>query len=435
MKRLFLALVLIIGGLATIVVALNLRGEDPVFEIAAGGGSAAGDGAASGGQTQSERGAYLALAGNCAGCHTARGGAAYAGGGGIDTPFGTVFASNLTPDRETGIGDWSASHFWRAMHNGRSRDGRLLYPVFPYPNYTRVTREDSDALYAYLRTLPAVSRANSEHTLRFPYDSQIALAVWRALFFKPGSQEPGEDRSAQWKRGAYLVNGLGHCNACHSGRNLLGATTGTLDLSGGLIPVQNWYAPSLAAPDEAGVAQWEISQVVELLATGVSPRGSVLGPMADVVFRSTQHLTRPDLEAIAVFLIDLPQAPARPRGSAAASSGRLAGTLEQGAKVYEARCAQCHGETGQGIPAAYPPLAGNRAVMMDPPANLVHIVLGGGFAPATAGNPRPYGMPPYATMLSDPEIAAVLTMVRNSWGNSASAVTTVDVHRYRSRGD
>ena len=372
-----------------------------------------------------ERGRYLALAGNCAGCHTARGGA------GIDTPFGTVFASNLTPDRATGIGDWSTSHFWRAMHNGRSRDGRLLYPVFPYPNYTRISREDSDAIHAWLRTLPPVSRPNAPHTLRFPYDSQVALAAWRALFFQPGTQEPDPARSAQWNRGAYLVNGLGHCNACHSGRNLFGATAGTLDLSGGLIPMQNWYAPSLSAPDEAGVANWQTGEVAMLLGTGVSPRGSVLGPMADVVFRSTQHLSPPDLEAIALYLKELPQAAARPRAAADPSRGALAATLEQGARIYESQCAQCHGDEGQGIPGAYPPLDGNRTVVMDPPANLVRIVLGGGFAPATRGNPRPYGMPPYATVLSDREVAAVLTTIRNSWGTSAAPVNTVDVQRYR----
>jgi mono/diheme cytochrome c family protein len=317
------------------------------------------------------------------------------------------------------------------MHNGRSRDGRLLYPVFPYPNYTRVTREDSDAIYAWLRTLAPVARPNTPHTLRFPYDSQISLAVWRALFFQPGTQEPQPGRSAAWNRGAYLVNGLGHCNACHSGRNLFGATAGTLDLSGGLIPMQNWYAPSLAAPDEAGVAHWSVQEVVDLLGTGVSLRGSVLGPMAGVVFRSTQHLSAPDLQAIAVFLKDLPQTPAAPRPPALTSTGPVGANILQGREVYEAHCEQCHGEQGQGITGAYPPLAGNRAVMMNPPANLVRIALGGGFAPATKGNPRPYGMPPYATELSDAEIAAVLTMIRNSWGNSGSPINTVDVQRYR----
>jgi mono/diheme cytochrome c family protein len=258
----------------------------------------------------------------------------------------------------------------------------------------------------------------------------MALAVWRALFFEPQAQEAEAGRSAQWNRGSYLVNGLGHCNACHAGRNLFGATSGTLDLSGGLIPMQNWYAPSLQAADEAGVADWELGDIVDLLGKGVSRHGSVIGPMAEVVFRSTQHLSPQDLEAVAVFLKELPQA--APQAQTRAAAGAFEATVQQGAKLYEANCAGCHGDQGQGVPGIYPPLAGNRAVTLDPPANVVQIVLGGGFAPATAGNPRPFGMPPYATALGDAEIAAVLTMIRASWGNNGSPVTTIDVHRYRS---
>ena len=190
-----------------------------------------------------ERGAYLARAGNCQGCHTAQGGAPYAGGRGVPTPFGTVFAPNLTPDASTGLGEWSANDFWRALHHGRARDGRLLYPAFPYPNYTRVTRADADALFAYLHSLSPVTQANTRHALAWPFDQQVALAVWRALYFRAAEvkatggpdaeREPG--RSAEWQRGAYLVEGLGHCNACHASRNALGATASTLDLAGGLI--------------------------------------------------------------------------------------------------------------------------------------------------------------------------------------------------------
>jgi mono/diheme cytochrome c family protein len=427
MIRLLLAILLIVAVLVGAVGALNLRDEDPVVELAAAERNQPPDPALV------ERGRYLALAGNCASCHTARGGEPYSGGSGIETPFGMVFASNLTPDPETGIGEWSASHFWRAMHNGRSRDGRLLYPAFPYPNYTRITREDSDAIHAWLRTLEPVARPNTPNTLRFPYDSQLSLAVWRALFFEPGTQERESDRSEQWNRGAYLVNGLGHCNACHSGRNLFGATSGTLDLSGGLIPMQNWYAPSLQAANEAGVADWEVTHIADLLGKGVSPRGSVIGPMAEVVFRSTQYLSAADLEAVAVFLKALPQTSV-PSSSNAPAAGAFEATMQQGRKVYEFECAGCHGKQGEGAPGIYPPLAGNRAVTLDPPANLVRIVLGGGFAPATAGNPRPFGMPPYATSLSDGDIAAVLTMIRASWGNNAGPLTTVDVRRYRSGG-
>ncbi len=377
---------------------------------------------------QIARGAYLARAGNCEGCHTARGGMPYAGGRGIDTPFGTVYAPNLTAAAKTGLGEWTPADFWRALHNGRSRDGRLLYPAFPYPNYTHVTRADADALFAYLRSLPAVERANRPHALRFPYDHQIALAVWRALYFRPGTFVPEADRSAEWNRGAYLVQGLGHCNACHSSRNFLGATDGTLDLNGGLIPTQNWYAPSLTSTREAGLAQWDPHEIVGLLKAGVAKRGSVSGPMAAVVARSTQFLSDADLHAMAAYLKALPQSPELPVRNAKSLD---ATQHAQGAELYRQHCAHCHGDDGVGIPGAYPPLAGNRAVTLEPPANVVRMVLGGGFPPGTAGNPRPYGMPPFVTILGDDDIAAVISYVRDAWGNQGSPVSAFTVGRFR----
>ena len=369
------------------------------------------------------RGGYLASAGNCAACHTARGGAAYAGGRGIATPFGTVYSSNLTPDDETGIGAWSAGDFWRALHNGRSKGGRLLYPAFPYTSTTQATREDSDAIFAFLRSQPAEKRVNLAHAMHTPFDSQIALAVWRALYFRPGVFVPRADQTQEWNRGAYLVRGLGHCVACHSTRNALGATSGGTELGGGLIPVQNWYAPSLASAGEAGVAGWNVGNVIALLKTGTSEQGSVLGPMADVVSRSTQHLAEADLRAIAVFLKGLPQSePAIP-----APAPPDPAVMTRGADLYKNRCAECHGDKGQGARGAYPPLAGNRKVTMARAANLVRVIFEGGFPPTTLGNPRPYGMPPFGHALSNAEIAAVATYVRNAWGNRATAVSELDV--------
>lgn len=384
---------------------------------------------------QVARGAYLATAGNCMACHTARGGQQYAGGLGIQTPFGTVFTSNLTPDANTGIGSWSSAHFWRAMHNGRSKSGRLLYPAFPYTSYTQVTREDSDAMFAFLRSLPAVTQPNRPHTLRFPFNSQAALAVWRALYFTPGVFEPDTSRTAEWNRGAYLVTGLGHCSACHSQRDALGGIRNSLALAGGLIPMQNWYAPSLTSPHEAGLSEWRQDDIVSLLKTGVAPGATVSGPMAEVVLRSTQHLSAPDLRAMADYLKALPGAKANPEPAAPAQAvARTAdaqGNTEKAAKLYEQHCAQCHGDKGQGVANAYPPLAGNRAVTMTSTANLVQIVLNGGFTPATAGNPRPFGMPPFVLVLNDSEVAEVITHLRTSWGNQASSVTALDVNRIR----
>ncbi|MET3179348.1 UNVERIFIED_ORG: mono/diheme cytochrome c family protein [Variovorax guangxiensis] len=417
-----LALVVLGAAAAGGIVAMNLRGEDPLPAQAEAFQST---------PQLVERGRYLALAGNCAGCHTTRGGEPYAGGMPIDTPFGTVYSSNLTPDDKAGIGSWSSAHFWRAMHNGRSKDGRLLYPAFPYPSFTQVTREDSDAIYAYLRSVPPAPEPNRAHRLRFPYDTQAALAVWRALSFKPEPFVVNAGKPVEWNRGAYLVNGLGHCIACHGSRNSLGATETKLGLSGGLIAVENWYAPSLTDPHEAGLADWPATEVVALLKNGTAPRGSVMGPMADVVFRSTQYLSEADLTAMASYLKDLPDAP-KPEATATAAKApirRDAGTMARGAKIYDQRCAYCHGDQGQGAAGAYPPLAGNRAVNMARPTNLIQVISHGGFLPSTSGNPRPYGMPPFGQTLDAAEVAAVLTYVRGSWGNDSAPVTQLDTMR------
>jgi mono/diheme cytochrome c family protein len=414
-----------LGGLAVVAVLaglvawLNVRGEDTVRPRT--GSMPAAD------ATQIARGEYLVRVGDCAGCHTERGGPPWAGGRAIETPFGKVYSSNLTPDATTGLGNWSADEFWRALHHGRAKDGRLLYPAFPYPNYTRVDRDDADAMFAYLRSLPAVARADRAHALDFPFGTQAALAVWRALYFRPASHLNDPARSPEWNRGAYLVEGLGHCNACHSARNALGATAGTLDLQGGLIPVQNWYAPSLASPHEAGVAGWPQSEVVRLLKTGVARQGFVMGPMSEVVGQGTQYLSDADAAAMAAYLQSLPA----PAASEAAVPGS-GSPSERGARLYEDHCTGCHGKAGEGVPGAYPALAGSRAVTMPSTANLVHIVLEGGFPPSTAGNPRPFGMPPFANVLHDDDVAELLSFVRASWGNRAPPVSTLDVSQARS---
>jgi mono/diheme cytochrome c family protein len=403
-----------LGGVLLLLSAalwwLNVRGDDGPEAIAGNLTSAA----------QIERGAYLARAGNCQDCHTPRGAAPYSGGRGIPTPFGTVYSSNLTPDPQTGIGAWSAADFRRALRNGRSRDGRLLYPAFPYDAYTRISAADADALFAYLRSLPAAPRPNRPHELRFPYNTQLALAVWRSLYFRPGRIEAQPQQTAEWNRGAYLVQGLGHCSACHAGRNALGATRDALGLQGGLIPLQNWFAPALGG----GSAP----QVAALLQSGVAEGAALLGPMAEVALHSTQHLSPADLRAMANYLQSLPGPEARRNTTGAAPAQRL----ERGAKIYEAQCSGCHGAGGKGVARAYVPLAGNRAVLQEPAANLVQVVLGGAFPPSTASNPRPFGMPPFATELGDEDIAAVLSYIRSAWGNQADAVQPLDVQRWRS---
>jgi mono/diheme cytochrome c family protein len=371
------------------------------------------------------RGAYLAQAGDCMACHTARGGQAWAGGRVLDTPFGRLVSPNITPDRDTGIGAWSADDFWNALHNGIKPDGRLLYPAFPYPNYTKVTRADSDALYAYLRSLPAQRQPRQPHALDFPYNMQPALAAWRLLYFKPGTYAPTPARGDAWNRGAYLVEGLGHCGACHSARNSLGAPAS--GLSGGLLATSGWYAPALTADSEAGLGDWHDAEVVQLLRTGIAPRGAVFGPMAEVVSQSLQHLSEPDVLAMSVYLKSL-SAPGDPPARVAPPSEAV---MKLGGKLYADHCADCHGKDGRGVDGVYPPLAGNRALTMEAPVNVIRIVLNGGFPPSTAGNPRPYGMPPYNPVLNDEEVAAVVSYVRASWGNAARGVTQAEVNGYR----
>lgn len=376
-----------------------------------------------------ERGAYLARVGNCLTCHTARGGAPGAGGLGVPTEFGTVYSSNLTPDAETGIGRWNAATFWRALHHGRSADGRLLVPVFPYTHTTALVRADVDALHAYFRSLPAIHAAPPPHELRWPFGTQAALAVWRALYFRPGPlpDEPAHDQ--RWSRGRYLVHAVAHCSACHAPRGMLGGADWT-DLGGNLLKAQGWYAPSLLDPREAAVTRWPAGEARRLLRTGVAREGRASGPMAEVVLHGTQYLNDDDLDAMVGYLQALQPVSATSSAQTAAQPGqrRLA---EIGAKRYEEHCASCHGTRGEGVGEAYPPLAGNRAVTLGSIDNLLQAVLFGGFNAATAGYPRPFGMPPFLLTLSDTEIAAVLTHIRTAWGNQASGVTPLEVHTLR----
>lgn len=382
-----------------------------------------------GGDAQVARGAYLAQLGNCSGCHNAAGREDLSGGRGLRTPFGVVHAGNLTPDDATGLGQWSADDFWRALHLGRGRDGRRLVPAFPYTAYTRVSREDSDALHAYLQSLPAVRRARPEHELRFPFGTQAALAVWQWLFFTPSdpapdtptpARVPPDDRGGvphdpdeRLARGRYLVNGIGHCLECHAPRNRLGAPG--RDARGGDMPGDGWWAPSLHPTP--GLTQ---ADLVQLLRDGRNRHGSASGPMASVVFRSTQHWREADLQAAAHYLMSLPPEPAT-RPAPAAPKPQLA----LGERLYADRCADCHGRDGEGAPGAYPPLAGNPSVLQADVRNLVRLLKHGAFAAATRGHPRPYGMPPQA--LEPAEQAAVISYLRQSWGHRASAVSPVDV--------
>lgn len=415
------ALLLLIGGV-TLVAWLGLRSD--------GADDAVAPVIAPGLQDPVARGRYLALAGNCRGCHTARGGADYAGGRVIATSFGEFYTPNLTPDEQTGIGRWSETDFWRAMHEGKRPDGAPLYPAFPYTHYTKMSRVDVAALYAYLQSVPAVHQPNRAHSLRFPYDQRWLLAAWRALFFRPGGYQTVVTQDERWNRGAYLVQGLGHCGACHDARNALGAIRGQADAAGGVV--HQWYAPALNAAAEAGVATWSEEDAVTLLRTGVNHSAATLGPMAEVVYNSLQHLRDEDLQAMAVYLRTLAVEAPRQRVAAARQSAELRMvTNARGARDYADHCAGCHGRHGEGRAPATRPLAGNRDVTMTPSMNAIRMVLQGGYPPGTAGNPQPFGMPPFGGTLSDERIADVLSYVRAAWGNDAPAVAGHEVARQR----
>lgn len=400
------------------------------------------------------QGEYLARIGNCAGCHSARGGEPYAGGVAIDTPFGTVYSSNLTPDPQTGIGRWSKDDFWRAMHDGQSRDGRLLLPAFPFSSFTLMSRNDSDALFDWLMRQPAAAQANQPNALRWPFGTQLALRVWRALYFKPGEFKPNREQNESWNRGAYLVESLGHCGACHTPRNRWGASDATRALTGATMPMGDWYAPALR-----GTGPIDIVTQAQYLQSGrrttrhpaesihapadaradapvqAPTQASMSGPMAEVVLHSTQFLSDRDALAVASYLAKQAQDDSRqaaaslvPSRSEPDASAPWRGTpTTRGAQLYETHCADCHGRDGKRMGAGYPDLAGNSRVTQAQSINSVNTVLYGGFAAATARHPRPFGMPPFLLVLDDRDVAEVLSYIRGAWGNSAGAVRELDV--------
>jgi mono/diheme cytochrome c family protein len=377
-----------------------------------------------------DRGEYLARAGDCVACHTAPNGKPFAGGRPMPTPFGALYVPNITPDDETGIGQWTPDDFYRMMHTGVSRDGTLLYPAMPFASYTKVTRGDSDAIYAYLMSVPPVKQQNHPHELKFPFNNRDLLLGWRTLYFKEGEYVPETRQTAEWNRGAYLVQGLGHCAMCHTAINALGGSSEAKAFEGGMIPNQNWYAPSLTSNREAGLGNWELKDIADLLQVGASHRGTTYGPMAEVVYNSLQYLSDEDAKAMAVYLKSLPQRESEPPPT---SQARLVqpSVMETGRKVYEAQCATCHGDEGKGHAPAFPPLAGNQSITMSSPVNAIRMVLNGGYAPGTAKNPRPYGMPPFSHILDDDEVAAVVTYIRVAWENTGTPVTPAQANSLR----
>jgi mono/diheme cytochrome c family protein len=372
------------------------------------------------------RGRYLVDAGDCEACHTAPGGQPFAGARGIRMPFGIVYSANITPDPKTGIGRWSEADFYRAMHNGVAHGGKNLYPVFPYTYFTRMSRADVDAIWAYLRTLPPTYQVKPPNKLPFPLNIRPILAIWNALFFRPGEFRPNLAMSAEWNRGAYLVWGPGHCGGCHTPKNFLGADRNSHALQGGTI--NDWVALDLTEDPRPGLAGWSNGDIVEFLRSGRNPRAAASGSMQEVIYYSTSRMSDSDLAAIATYLKQLPP-PRHVKGFNPPDEA----AMRAGEAIYTDTCAACHGANGEGQPRTFPPLAADASVQARDPTTIVRIVLAGSRSVPTPATPTPLAMPAFAWKLDDAEIASVATYVRNAWGNSAAPVSRGKVAKLRRR--
>jgi mono/diheme cytochrome c family protein len=370
-------------------------------------------------------GQYLVRVGDCASCHTREGGPFLAGGRALNTPFGSIYSTNLTSDRETGVGDWTTDEFYAAVHDGTQPRGGPIYPAMPYPYTTRATRADCDAILAFLKTVAPASETRRPNALSFPFSVRSLVHGWKLLYFHPGEFKPDSGRSAQWNRGAYLVTGLGHCGACHTPKNALAADRTSQPLQGGTL--DNWVAPDLTANTRTGLGSWSVDDIVEYLRTGRNAHGNAGGAMAEVVSYSTSLLTDADLHAIAIYLKELPAGPdAKPDGLDAAS-------MQRGEAIFSDACTACHMEEGRGQARLFPPLRGNEVSQQADPTGVLHIILAGDRTAATSLRPTPLSMPSFAWKLTDQQIADVATYVRNSWGNRAQPVSAKQVADMRSK--
>ena len=400
-------LLLAVGG----VLFLRQGGLAP-FRVPAGGGSTI-----TATPERLAQGEYIARLGNCVTCHSRRDGVPFTGGRAFRTAWGTLHSTNLTPDRETGLGDWSPEEFRHVMRHGVGRNG-VLYPAFPYAHFALLDDADLDALFAWLRQLPPSKVEPTPNRLEFPASWRPALIGWRMLHYRPPNPAVGAGQSAQWQRGRYLVDGLGHCAMCHSTRGDMGALPPEGYLAGGTIPGLGWYAPPL---DAQQLRRWSEAELADYLRGGNAALGAAYGPRAEVVYNCLRHLRADDALAIAVFLKSVP-ARARPqqrmRVSAAAS--------DEGERIYARECKQCHGADGRGEDG-HPPLVDAVALTAPDLVNAVRMVLYGAMAPTTSLNPRPHSMPPFVQRLTSAEIAAVTHYIRARWGDQPAPLGANDV--------
>jgi mono/diheme cytochrome c family protein len=394
-----------------------------------------------------QRGAYLARAGDCIACHTAPKGKPYAGGAPIGTPMGVIYSTNITPDLETGIGHYSLDNFVKVMREGVTDDGDHLYPAMPYTSYAKVSREDLSAFYVYfMQGVEPVRQPNHPTKLKWPLSIHSLMVVWNGLYLKKGEYISDANKSVSWNRGAYLVQGLGHCGGCHTPRGVLGQEKAESEKDGRQYlagaKLDNWYALPLTGDRKTGLNAWSKDEIAEYLKTGRTERIAAVGMMAGVVSKSTQYLTEQDLMAIAEYLKTLP--PSNDKGpgnadsatqasaSSAATRALSAGdTGMRGSRVYLDNCNACHRSGGSGAKRTFPNLVKNEAVNAKDPISLIHIVLAGGATPSTQTAPSAFAMPEFGWRLSDEEVADVLSFIRGSWGNHAAAVSPDEIGRAR----
>ena len=373
-----------------------------------------------------DRGRYLAVLGDCAGCHTVPGGAPFAGGLALQTPFGTLVAPNITPDRETGIGNMTNDEFLAVLHEGRGHNGKRLYPAMPYPAYTKMTGDDVLAMRAYFATIAPVSNRVVSNQLPFPLNIRFAMVFWNGLNFTPGRYQPNPQKSAAWNRGAYIVEGPAHCGTCHTPKTLLGGDKNSAALTGATL--QGWFAPDITNDQRKGIGGWSTDDLFQYLKTGTNKWTLASGPMAEAVSHSTSRMNDEDILAIATYLKDSGEGgpSARPEPIDAGNS-----TMRAGAAIYKDSCAACHKDSGEGETNLFPRLVGSALVQSDDPTTLVRVVLHGTRAVSTSGAPTAPAMPAFDWRLEDAQVAAVLTYIRNNWANAAGPVAASAVASQR----
>jgi mono/diheme cytochrome c family protein len=375
---------------------------------------------------QIQNGRYLAIAADCAACHTVPDtGKPFAGGRAIETPFGNIVAPNITPDRDTGIGAWTDDEFDDAVRRGIRPNGARLYPAMPYTAYTKMSRADVLAIRAYLKTVAPVQNQVVANTLPFPFNIRAAMRVWDALYFTAGEFAPDPQRSAEWNRGAFLVQGPAHCGACHTPKSFLGGDKTSEYLRGANL--QGWFAPDITNDARTGLGRWSAGDITAYLKTGHNRMTAATGPMAEMIADSTSQMTGSDLAAIAAYLKSLPGRDDNPTPVGANDPFMVAGQA-----IYRDQCSACHALDGKGVPQLFPSLVDSSLVRSSDPATLIRVVLRGARSVATAAEPTAPGMPSFGWQLDDAQVAAVLTYIRNTGDAAAAPVSPDDVSRARS---